>query len=359
VTKTWSARLTRRILSDAVNAREFHRNAVVVDAHNDLPVLLLLRNATLGMHKTQRFWSEQWVPEAQAGGVDVQVLPIYVSPAAAESSLRVTLLQLEALEREAAQTPEVALCRTGTEIDAALAVARIALLLALEGTQGIGADVELFSIFHRLGVRMVSFTHWSRALLGEGTADETTGSRLPAAGVRAVAELERLGILLDVSHLAAASVDHVLELATRLVVASHSSCRALRDHHRNLSDEHLRGLAATGGVVGINVLPTFIHETEPTLDGVVDHLEHVAEVAGIDHVGLGPDFLRPYIDAVFPQYDRFIDLEDIDMKAVVPGLARERDLPNLTERLLDRGWAEADVRKALGENWLRVFRTLT
>ena len=154
------------------------------------------------------------MPEARAGGVDVQVLPIYVAPEVAEASLRSTLLQLEALEREAAQTPEVALCRTGAEIDAALADGKIALLVALEGTPGIGADVELFSVFHRLGVRMVSFTHWSRALLAEGSADEETGSRLPAAGVRAVAELERLGILLDVSHLAAASVDHVLELAT-------------------------------------------------------------------------------------------------------------------------------------------------
>jgi membrane dipeptidase len=341
-----------------VNARDLHHDAVVVDAHNDLPVLLLLRNATLGMHKAERFWSEQWVPEARAGGVDVQVLPIYVSPAAAESSLRVTLLQLEALEREAAQTPEVALCRTGKEIDDALDGQTIALLVALEGTQGIGADVELFSVFHRLGVRMVSFTHWSRALLAEGSADEDTHSRLPSAGVRAVAELERLGILLDVSHLAAASVDHVLELATDTVVASHSCCRALRDHHRNLSDEHLSAIAATGGVIGMNFLPTFVHETEPTIDRVVDHLEHMVEVAGIDHVGLGPDLLRPYIDAVFPQYDRFIDLEDIDMKAVVPGLARERDLPNLTERMVERGWTESDVRKALGENWLRVFRSL-
>ena len=198
------------------------------------------------------------MPEARAGGVDVQVLPIYVAPEVAEASLRSTLLQLEALEREAAQTPEVALCRTGAEIDAALADGRIALLVALEGTPGIGADVELFAVFHRLGVRMVSFTHWSRALLAEGSADEDTGSRLPAAGVRAVAELERLGMLLDVSHLAAASVDHVLDLATGVVVATHSCARALRDHHRNLSDEHLRGIAATGGVIGMNVLPTFV-----------------------------------------------------------------------------------------------------
>lgn len=339
-----------------MDARRLHDDAVVVDAHNDLPVLLLLRNRELGAQGAERYWSERWVPEARAGGVDVQVLPIYISPETAEASLRSTLLQLEAIEREAAQTPEVALCRSGADVDAALAEGRIALLVALEGTQGVGADVELFSVFHRLGVRLVSFTHWSRALLAEGSADEETRSRLPAAGVRAVAELERLGILLDVSHLAAASVDHVLELASRIVVATHSCSRALCDHHRNLSDEHLRGIAATGGVIGMNVLPRFVDATEPTLDRVVDHLEHMAEVAGIDHVGLGPDFLREYMDALYPQYEQFFRFSGVDLKSVVPGLARERDLPNLTERLVARGWSEDDLRKVLGENWLRVFR---
>src|SRR5436190_5443654 len=341
-----------------MDARRLHEDAVVVDAHNDLPVLMLLRNARLGNHKVERYWHDVWLPEAREGGVNVQVLPVYCAPSVAEASLRHSLLQVEAIEREAAQTPEVALCRTGAEIDAALADGRIALLVALEGAPGIGADVELFSVFHRLGVRMVSFTHWSRALLAEGSADEETGSRLPAAGVRAVAELGRLGILLDVSHLAAASVDHVLDLATGVVVATHSCARALRDHHRNLSDEHLRGIAATGGVIGMNVLPTFVDAEAPTLDRVVDHIEHIAETAGVDHVGLGPDFLREYMDAVYPQFEQLHHFGGVDMKQTVPGLARERDLPNLTERLVERGWAEPDIRKVLGENWLRVFRAL-
>ena len=323
MTSTCSARLTRRILSDAVDPREFHRDAVVVDAHNDLPVLLLMRNATLGVQGVERYWSERWVPEARAGGRGRPGAADLRRAGGAEASLRVTLLQLEALEREAAQTPEVALCRTGAEIDAALAAGKIALLLALEGTSGIGIDVELFSLFHRLGIRMASFTHWSRAMLADGSADEDAGSRLPRNGVRALAELERLGILLDVSHLAAPAVDHALELATRTVVASHSSARALRDHHRNLSDEHLRAIAATGGVIGINVLPTFIDEN-PTLDRVIDHIEHVAEVAGVDHVGLGPDFIKQWMDAVYPQYDEFIQLDGVDLKAEVPGLAHAR-----------------------------------
>jgi membrane dipeptidase len=341
-----------------VDARRLHEDAVVVDAHNDLPVLLLLHNARLGNHRVERYWRDVWVPEAREAGLNVQVLPVYCAPAVAEASLRHSLLQIEAIEREAAQTPEVALCRSGGDIDDALSAGRIALVVALEGTPGIGIDLDLFAVFHRLGVRMVSFTHWSRAMIADGTADEDADSRLPKSGVRAVAELERLGILLDVSHLAAPAVDHVLELATKTIVASHSSARAVRDHHRNLSDEHLRAIAATGGVIGINVLPIFIDGADPTLDKVADHVEHVAEVAGVDHVGLGPDFLRPYMDAVFPQYDSFVDLEDVDMKAVVPGLSTTRDLPNLTEKLAARGWSERDLRKFLGENWLRVFRTL-
>src|SRR5207302_7769713 len=197
-------------LARIMNARSLHDDAVVVDAHNDLPVLMLVRNARLGNHKVERYWRDVWVPEARQGGVNVQVLPIYCAPSVAEASLRHSLLQLEALEREAAQTPEVVLCRSGADIDAALAEGRIALLLSLEGTPGIGIDIELFAVFHRLGIRMVSFTHWSRALLADGTADEDAGSRLPRSGVRAVAELERLGILLDVSHLAAPGGDHVL-----------------------------------------------------------------------------------------------------------------------------------------------------
>jgi membrane dipeptidase len=341
-----------------MDARELHDDAVVVDCHNDLPVLLLMREREFGADGAVNYWREQWVPEARAGGVDVQVLPIYNSPSDAEATLRKTLLQIEELERETARTPEVALCRTGEEVATAVAQGRIALLLALEGTPAIGTDVELFAVFHRLGIRMASFTHWARAPLADGTADEAAGSRLPAAGVAALQELERLGIILDVSHLAAPALDHALELATQTVVASHSSCRALCEHHRNLGDDHLRAIAATGGVVGINMLPFFVDAHEPTVDRVVDHLEHVAEVAGADHVGLGPDFIKQYVDEVYASRERYAPLGGFDLKQAIPGLAGTRDLPNLTERMLARGWSEESVRKALGENWLRVFRAL-
>ena len=118
-------------------------------------------------------------------------------------------------------------------------------------------------------------------------------------------------------------------------------------------------LAKSWMKVGINMLPFFVDaDGNATIDRVVDHLEHAAEVAGIDHVGFGPDFIKDWVDEVHPTRERYAPFGGVDMKEGIPGLAGTRDLPNLTERMVDRGWQEADVRKALGENWLRVLRAL-
>jgi membrane dipeptidase len=335
---------------------DLHRDAVVVDCHNDLPVMLPEHHRRWGRADHFASWA---IPELRAGGVDVQVLPVYTEPEVAEAALRHVLLTIERLHADiAANGDQVALCLTGADIDAAIAGRRIALVLALEGCAAIGADVELFSTLFRLGVRMASFTHFPRTLLGDGSAEEATGGRLPSSGVAAVWEMERLGMLVDVSHLSAGGTEHVLEIATRPVIASHSSARALRDHHRNLSDAHLHGIAATGGVAGVNVIPLFIDDDAQaaTLDRVVDHIEHMVAVAGVDHVGLGPDFIKDYYDDLYPHLDIVAPLEGINLKQAIPGLAGSRDLPNLTEAMLRRGLPEETVRKILGENFLRVFR---
>jgi membrane dipeptidase len=333
---------------------DLHRAAVVIDCHNDLPVMLPAYQRGWGQPTYFADWA---LPELRAGGVNVQVLPIYTEPESAEASLRHVLLTLERLRRDIeANADTVTLCLSGAEIDAALADGKLAIVLALEGAAAVGADVELFGVLYRLGVRMASFTHFPRTLLGDGSADEATGGRLPGPGVAAVRELERLGMLLDVSHLSAHAIGHVLELATRPVIASHSSARALRDHHRNLSDEHLRGIAATGGVIGVNVLPTFIAERDATLDQVVDHIEHMLDVAGDEHVGLGPDFIADYYRIIYPHLPVVAPIEGINLKDAIPGLVGARDLPNLTGAMLERGLSEELVRKVLGENFMRVFR---
>jgi membrane dipeptidase len=167
--------------------------------------------------------------------------------------------------------------------------------------------------------------------------------------------MERLGIVFDVSHLGAAGVEHVLEVATRPVVASHSAVRAVRDHHRNLTDEQLRGIAATGGVIGVNLLACFIDQDNPTIDRVVDHYEHLVEVVGVEHVGVGPDFIADIYDDLFPAHADLTS-EGLDTRLNIEGLHASRQLPNLTGALLRRGFSEPHVRLILGENYLRVFR---
>ncbi len=329
-----------------------HRDAVVVDCHNDL-ILLVARKRALG---ETGYFADRVLSDLRAGGVDVQVVPVYMEGEyAAEGALRRTLLLIELLHREIeANAQNAALCLTGAEIDAAVAAGKIAMVLALEGCEAVGRQVELFGTLFRLGVRMASFTHFGRTLLADGSGEDGTGGRLTEAGVAAVREMERLGLLVDVSHLSAAGVAHVLELATRPVIASHSSARALCDHHRNLTDPQLQAIAATGGVIGVNFFPAFVDAAAPTVDRVVDHIEHIASVAGIDHVGIGPDFIKEYYDELYP--GRAFVVQGLNGKAEIPGLTGPRDLAALTEPLRRRRMPDADVRKVLGENFLRVFR---
>jgi membrane dipeptidase len=328
-----------------------HKAALVVDCHNDLPIMLSHWFESLG----QTHYFSSWISRWRQGGVKVQVIPIYLEPQTAEAGLRQSLLLIETLHRETEKNQaDVALCLSGRDIDAAVEAGKVAIVIALEGCPQIGTDIALFRTFYRLGVRMASFTHLGRTLLADGSAEDEAGSRLPSSGVAAIKEMERLGMLVDVSHLSMKATGHVLELATRPVIASHSSARKLCDHHRNLPDEHLKAIAATGGVIGVNVLPAFIDSQNPSLERVVDHLEHISSVAGIHHVGLGPDFIAEWARTVYPKVE--MKIMGTDLKESIAGLETTEDLPNLTEAMQRRGFAEADIRKILGENFMRVFR---
>ncbi|MET9256518.1 membrane dipeptidase [Streptomyces sp. NPDC003717] len=330
-----------------------HRRAVVADAHNDL----LMAVAARPPERWGGFFRERWLPQLLAGGVGIQVLPVFVDDQyRPEGALRQTLRMIECAHVLAeANADRVALCRTGAEIDAALAGGRIALVLALESAPGVDASVELFSTLYRLGVRVASIAHWGRTPLADGSREDATGSRLTAPGVRAVREMERLGMLFDISHLGASGVEHVLELATQPLIATHSSARALRDHHRNLTDDQIRGVAGTGGVVCVNFVPDFLTDdpAKVSADRIVDHIEHIADVAGIEHVGLGPDFVREVIADVTPPCCE--NLDDEDPLFDFPGLEGPAGLPLVTEALERRGLPEEDVLRVLGGNVRRLL----
>ncbi|MEU8318170.1 membrane dipeptidase [Nonomuraea sp. NPDC048881] len=327
-----------------------HRRAVVADTHNDL----LMAVAARPPQQWASFFRRRWLPQLVEGGVDLQILPVFIDDQyRPEGALRQTLRMIECAHVIAEGNPDaVRLCLDGSAIDAALAEGKIALVLALESMPGLDESVELISTVHRLGVRVASIAHFGRTPLADGSAEDATGSGLTSRGVAALSEMERLGMVFDVSHLGASGVAHVLELATKPVMATHSAARALRDHHRNLTDDQLRAVAATGGVVCVNFFAPFLAERKEdmTLDRLLDHIEHVAQVAGIDHVGLGPDFIREVMDDLTPPCCEDLEPDDLDSKASIPGLEGPVGLPMVTEGLLARGLPEKDVAKIIGGN---------
>lgn len=331
-----------------------HR-AVVADAHNDLLMAVAARPAK----RWGGYFRDRWLPQLREGGVDIQVLPVFIDDQyRPEGALRQTLRMVECSHVLAeANADQVALCGNGADIDRALAEDRIALVLALESAPGIDASVELFSTLFRLGVRIASIAHWGRTPLADGSRENATGSRLTLPGIEALREMERLGMLFDISHLGESGVAHVLELTTRPLIATHSCARALRDHHRNLTDDQIRGVADTGGVVCVNFVPDFLTDDQAkvNVDRVVDHIEHIASVAGIDHVGLGSDFLREVTADLTPPCCENTD--DEDPLFDFPGLAGPADMPLVTEAMTRRGLPEEDVLKILGGNLRRLMTT--
>lgn len=336
-------------------AAELHRRSLVADTHNDLLCSVASRDPS----RWGGYFREQWLPQLRDGGVDLQVLPVFIDEQyRPEGALRRTLRMIEAGHRIAAENPESAsVCLDGADIDRAVAAGRIALVLALEGMPGLAGEVEMLGTMHRLGVRIAAMTHVGRDAFADGSGEDAAGSRLTSAGAEAVAEMERLGMMIDLSHLGVGGVDHVLELATRPVIATHSSARALLDHHRNLSDAQLAGIAAAGGVVCVNFYAPFLDSGAPAIDRLVDHIEHIAGAVGVERVGLGPDFVREVLDDTTPPCCDRPAPADITAGEYLPGLEGPAGLPLLTEALVRRGWEERDIVGVLGGNVAALFRT--
>ena len=323
------------------------KDAPIADAHNDL--LMLVQH----FHSDTGYFRRNWLPQLRAGQVATQVLPVYVDEVyLPELALRQTLRLIETALTTVESSPELVLCREPGDVEQALAAGRIGIVLALEGCPAVGTDVGLLHTLFRLGVRVASLTHFGRNSLADGSSEDGTWGGLTRAGVAAVELMQALGMLVDVSHLSLAGTRQVLEITRAPVLATHSSCRALRHHHRNLPDAQLAKIGATGGVIGINFFPLFISEGPPSVARVVDHIEHAVAVAGVQHVGLGPDFTKEIADVL---YAGGHVIEGCDMAASVPGLTGPADLPVLTEALSGRGFTDADVAAVMGGNLRRLL----
>jgi len=326
-----------------MSAADLHQDAFVIDAHSDILMDVRARRRGGELHGPEdRVIERHHLAGMRTGGVDALVLALYVEPHFREATLREDLLMIDDLYREIAESDGgIHLILTRQDAEAAPKRDGLSVLLSLEGTEALAGDLGILRLMFDLGLRAVGLTWFGRTMAADGSGEEEAGGGLTRFGRDVIRECNRLGMLVDVSHLSERGFWDVLKLAQGPVIASHSNARACCDHHRNLTDDQLRAIAQTGGDVGLNAYHEFVDAEHPTLDRLLDHGEHMADVMGPGHVGLGLDFVdyQPGFDS-----------------SAVKGLPDSASVPAITAGLRARGVDETEIRNILGENWLRVWR---
>jgi membrane dipeptidase len=316
----------------------------LADAHSDLLMELVHFRAE------QEPFAKRWRGNLEAGGVQLQVCALFTDDAdLPELALRKALLGVGELDRAVAENPQVVAVRTLGDLAAALEPGRSGLVLSLEGMEPLGNEPRLIDVFCTLGVRMASLTWNRRNAFADGTGESPRGG-LSTIGRELVDRMVGLPIAFDLAHANEGTFFEVLErIGDRPVLVSHALCRAVFDSPRNLGDDQLRALAERDGVVGVMALPFAMHESERSLSYLIDHVDHLRQTIGIEHICLGGDFYRQ------------IGLSGADGVPEEPVMALDdlggpEEYPALFEALRNRGYGEAELRAIGSENLLRVLR---
>ena len=337
------------------SATALHKSSLVIDSHNDAIVAYLLRKgeSIAGPDAPARSEPESVVtflrgslmpggremqvniPKLRAGGIDV----VYCAVDVTRSWGNHLLYAMDAfgwfLAEVDAHADQIAIATTAEEIEAIAASGRIAAVLTIENSEVLERSLWVLPMLQRLGVRSMTLTWSYRAHAADGAFENVTGGGLTHFGRDLVRSMNELGMIVDISHISDQGFWDVIDVTDAPIIGSHNACRALCEHPRNLTDDQIRAVADNGGVIGVTYVPAFVDadESKRTLDRLLDHFDHIAQVAGTDCVGLGSDFDGG---------------GDVLKDATV--------VPQITEGLLARGWQEEDLRKLLGLNHLRVFR---
>jgi membrane dipeptidase len=360
---------------------DVHARAIVVDSHDDTTQRLLFEKGfDLG---TRHENGNIDIPRMREGGLDALFFSIWVpSDVTGPIAVKRALQQVDSVHEAVRLHPnDLILATTAADIRRAASEKKIAALMGMEGGHMIDNDLGTLRDFARLGVRYLTLTHFKNNDWADSSTDMPKHNGLTDFGKSVVRELNRLGVMVDISHVADKTFMDVLALTTVPVIASHSSCRAISNHPRNMTDDMMRALAKNGGVIMINYEVSFLSEenrlasekaggvvaaldemskkcggdeacstlemarvtreamakgTLPSVswEKIVEHIDHAAKVAGVDHVGLGSDF---------------------DGATMPVGMDDASQLPKLTTALMAKGYSAVDVEKILGGNILRVM----
>jgi membrane dipeptidase len=330
---------------------------VIADLHLDLLLELSWRRY---QDRNGDVFTRTWLPLLEAGGVGLQVCPLYVGlDRQPEGSLREALRQVAAFHAAVREQPDrVVAVRGPDDLDAVEYGGSLGLLLALEGVEPFGYDPGTADVFVELGLRMASLTWNRRNPFADGAGEDPTGG-LSRLGRELVQQLAARGVVLDLAHASEATFRDVLEAADEApVLVSHAACRALVDHPRNVNDDQLRELAQRDGLFGVMLQPFVIDPERPTIDRVIDHLEHAAAMMSVEHVALGSDFTARLATVLPPEppRDDLLLPPGMGLEAAIEGLAGPEDYPALEVALQRRGWSETDAAAVLSGNAFRFLR---
>ncbi|MGA9353804.1 MAG: dipeptidase [Terriglobales bacterium] len=370
-------------------AREIQNSAIVIDTHADTPQRFLDESFDMGSTDPNDHGHIS-LEKAQAGNLGAEFFSIWVEPETNQGHFaRHTLDLIDSVYEQAARHPDrMMMAFSAADTERAHREHKLAALMGIEGGHSIENDIHLLRDYDRLGVRYITLS-WSNTnefADSSGDIDKPNiehHNGLTEGGKQIVLEMNRLGMLVDISHVSDKTFWDTIATTKAPVIASHSSARALSNHPRNMTDDMLRAVAKNGGVVDVNFYSAFVDENyrkardaqaadraaaekaytdklktegktptyldldridrewaakipRPPFSSLIDHIDHIAKVAGVDHVGLGSDF--DGVSGATPQ-----------------GIDSAADLPKITQALLDRGYSANDIRKILGGNVLRVF----
>ena len=339
-------------------AARLHAEAIVIDQHSDIQMDVV---AHRGRGETRVLAARHLSGLTQGGfnGVvlgtlgryGLQLYPYLQTPTHA------ALQMIDSIYQERDETPDALMLATKAEdFRRAKREGKIAFAFGMEGVEPIGQDLSMLRTFYRLGLRVAQPTWHNRNLAADGCG-EPFPSGLSNFGRALIQEMNRLGILVDLAHLAEPGFWDVVKLSTKPVMVSHANCKALCNHPRNLTDDQIRAIGGMGGIVGAVFLGGFVRAKDATIEHVLDHIDHLVKLIGVDHVGLGPDYIDYNPEMIIAALD-VAGVARSGLETTIPyakGAETAAELPNITRGLVARGYAEEDIKRILGGNFLRLF----